>query len=37
MKMRGGWLAVMVGVAMVGLIGCGQEAPKTSTPATIRS
>ncbi len=32
MKRRGGWLAVMVGVVMVGIIGCGQEAPKTSAP-----
>jgi len=34
MKRRGNWLAVMVGVVMVGLIGCGQEAPKTSAPST---
>jgi hypothetical protein len=24
---------MMVGVVMVGIIGCGQEGPKTSTPA----
>ena len=34
MKRRGCWMAVMVGVVMVSLIGCGQqEAPKTSTPS----
>jgi len=35
MKARGCWLAVMVGgaVVMVGMIGCGQEAPKTGAPA----
>ncbi len=33
MKRRGGWLAMMVGVLMVGVVGCGQEAPKTSTPS----
>ena len=34
MKRRGYWLAMMVGaVALVGLVGCGQEAPKTSAPA----
>jgi hypothetical protein len=33
MKRRGNWLAVMVGVVMVGMIGCGQEAPKTSAPS----
>ena len=34
MKRRGYWLAMMVGaVALVGLVGCGQEAPKTSTPS----
>ncbi|TLY23983.1 MAG: hypothetical protein E6K64_07845 [Nitrospirae bacterium] len=27
------WLAMMFAVVMVGLIGCGQEAPKTSTPS----
>ena len=32
MKRRGGWLAMMVGVVLVGLIGCGQEAPKTEAP-----
>ena len=32
MKRRGGWLAVVVAV-MVGIVGCGQEAPKTSTPS----
>ena len=32
MKRRGGWLAVMGGVVMVGLVGCGQEAPKTEAP-----
>lgn len=34
MRKRGYWLAMMVGMVMVGLIGCGQEAPKTSAPAT---
>jgi hypothetical protein len=24
----------MVGVVMMGVVGCGQEAPKTSAPAT---
>ena len=33
MKRRGGWLAMMVGAVMVGIVGCGQEAPKTSAPA----
>jgi len=33
MKRLGGWFAMMIGVVMVGLIGCGQEAPKTSTPS----
>ena len=33
MKRKGNWLAMMVGVVMVGLIGCGQEAPKMSAPA----
>jgi len=33
MKRRGGWLAMMVGVVMVGVMGCGQEASKTSAPA----
>src|SRR3989475_12726727 len=29
MKRRGYWLAMMVGaVALVGLVGCGQEAPR---------
>ena len=32
MKRRGGWLAMMVGVVIMGLIGCGQEAPKTDAP-----
>ena len=32
MKRWGGWLAMVVGVVMVGLIGCGQEAPKTEAP-----
>jgi hypothetical protein len=32
MKRQGGWLAVMGGVVMVGLIGCGQEASKTEAP-----
>lgn len=31
MKRRGDWLAMVAGV-MVGLIGCGQEAPKTEAP-----
>jgi len=33
MKRRGYWLAMMVGVVMAGVVGCGQEAPKTSTPS----
>ena len=33
MKRRGGWLAMMVGAVMGGLIGCGQEAPKTNAPS----
>lgn len=33
MKRRGYWLAMMVGAVMVGLIGCGQEAPKTEIPS----
>ncbi len=32
MKRRGYWLAVMVGVVMVVMVGCGQEAPKTEAP-----
>lgn len=32
MKRRGSWLAMMAGVAMVGVMGCGQEAPKTEAP-----
>ncbi len=32
MKRRGGWLRMMVGVVMVGLVGCGQEVPKTEAP-----
>ncbi len=32
MKRRGCWLAMMVGVVMVGLMGCGQAAPKTEAP-----
>jgi len=32
MMRRGGWLAMMVGVVMNGLVGCGQEAPKTEAP-----
>jgi hypothetical protein len=31
MKRRGYWLAMMVGAVMVGVVGCGQEAPKTET------
>jgi hypothetical protein len=34
MERRGYWLAMMIGVVMVGMIGCGQEAPKTSAPVT---
>ena len=35
MKRRGCWFAMMVGaVALVVFVGCGQEAPKTSTPST---
>ena len=34
MKRRGYWLELVFGAVMVGLIGCGQEAPKTSAPAT---
>jgi predicted small lipoprotein YifL len=33
MKRRGDWLAVMVGVVIVSLIGCGQEGPKTNAPS----
>jgi len=33
MKRRGYWLAMMVGMVMAGIVGCGQEAPKTSAPA----
>jgi hypothetical protein len=33
MKRRGDWLAMMVGVVMVGIMGCGQEASKTSAPS----
>ena len=33
MKRRGYWLAIMVGVLLVGAVGCGQEAPKTSEPS----
>jgi hypothetical protein len=33
MKKRGGWLAMMIGAVMVGVMGCGQEASKTSAPA----
>ena len=34
MKMRRYYLSFLFGaVAVVGLIGCGQEAPKTSTPS----
>jgi len=33
MKRRGYWLAMMVGAVMVGVTGCGQEAPKTETPS----
>jgi len=33
MKRRGFWLALVIGAVMVGLIGCGQEAPKTSAPS----
>jgi hypothetical protein len=32
MKRRGYWLAMVVGVVMVGVMGCGQEAPKTEVP-----
>jgi len=32
MKRRGYWLPLLVAVT-VGLVGCGQEAPKTSAPA----
>jgi hypothetical protein len=32
MKRRGDWLAMMVGVVMMSVIGCGQEAPKTEAP-----
>jgi hypothetical protein len=32
MKRRGDWLAMMVGVVMVGVMGCGQEAPKSEAP-----
>jgi hypothetical protein len=33
MKRREYWLAVMAGVLLVGVVGCGQEASKTSAPA----
>jgi hypothetical protein len=33
MKKGGFWLGSIAGVLMVGLIGCGQEAPKTSAPS----
>jgi hypothetical protein len=33
MKRKGYWVAMMVGVVMVGLIGCSQEEPKTSQPS----
>jgi len=33
MKRKGGWLAMIVAVVMVGLIGCGQEAPKNGVPS----
>ena len=33
MKRRGYWLAVVVGLVIAGVVGCGQEAPKTSTPS----
>lgn len=32
MKRRGSWLAMMVAGVLVGLICCGQEAPKTEAP-----
>jgi hypothetical protein len=32
MRRRRGWMAMMVGVVMVGAVGCGQEAPKTEAP-----
>jgi uncharacterized lipoprotein YmbA len=32
MKRRGYWLPLLVAV-IVGLVGCGQEAPKTETPS----
>jgi hypothetical protein len=32
MKRRGSWRAMIVGAVMVGVVGCGQEAPKTSAP-----
>jgi hypothetical protein len=33
MKRREGWLAMMVGVVIAGVVGCGQEASKTNAPA----
>lgn len=33
MKRRGYWLAMMVGAVMAGVVGCGQEASKTSAPS----
>ena len=33
MKRRGYWFGMMVGVVMVGVVGCGQEGPKTSAPS----
>ena len=32
MKRRGDWLAVVGGAVMVGVMGCWQEASKTSAP-----
>ena len=33
MKRRGGWIPMMVGAVMVGVMGCGQETSKTSAPS----
>jgi hypothetical protein len=32
MKRRGDWIAMMVALVMVGIVGCGQEASKTEAP-----
>ena len=37
MKRRGYWLAMMVGVVMAGVVGCGQEQPAGKTVAPSKS